>query len=292
MRVAITGATGFIGSAITRRLAADGFKVSALIRPGSGWSHIRPFVDRLVEGDHADERVWPALLEGADCLIHGSVERTAWEPADSLDLHLQSNLVGSIKLLRASAPRRFILLSSMAVHHDVPQPKPDPGRTFSLPGSYYAAYKSALEAHVFAESLSGRSFAIVRPSSVYGIDRVLSRSRGFDILQSLREGKPFRLPGWSRWVHVDDVAAAVTLLASQHAPSGAFDLVDWYGRHADWALLAAEVLGIQADITSEGPSGPDHPIIPLAARALGISLNRGREGIRIHLAELAALTTP
>jgi len=166
MRIALTGASGFLGSNIARHLSAAGHSISALVRVNSRRDHIAPFIERFIEGDHADESCWPALLDGAGCIIHNSIERSAWDPADSLDLHLQSNLVSSIKLLRASSPRQFIFMSTLSVHRDVPQPQPEPGRVYALPGSYYAAYKAALEAHIFAEAADGRRSAA--PTSTRG----------------------------------------------------------------------------------------------------------------------------
>ncbi|MEZ6317651.1 MAG: NAD(P)-dependent oxidoreductase [Phycisphaerales bacterium] len=120
MRIALTGVSGFIGSVTARHLAAAGHQVTALVRSTSRRDHIEDVVDRFVVGDHADERCWPALLDGADAVIHNSVDwdfRKSGEEA--FDDHLQSNIVGSLRLLKASAPRQFVFVSSIAVHHDM-----------------------------------------------------------------------------------------------------------------------------------------------------------------------------
>ncbi len=290
MRVAVTGASGFISSYLVRRLSAAGHKVTALVRPTSRRDHIAAAVDRFVVGSHADESCWPAFLEGSDCLIHAAVDRSAWadDHPDPLNLHLQSDLVGSIKLLRASAPQPFIFVSSMAVHLDMNHARATPGPDHALPGSYYAAYKSAIEAHIRAEHADGRRTAILRPCRTYGIDPNLARSEGCDHIQALRRGKPLAKPGWGRWVHIDDVAAAILATVERPETSGrAYDLVDCYARHADWASIAADLLGIRADIDFSGPPQPTDSFLD-AARSLGIPLTRGHDGIRRHLAQLAA----
>lgn len=290
MRVAITGASGFLGSFIVRHLAAAGHQVTALIRPSTRRDHIAPFIDRYVEGDQADESAWPALLKNADSLIHASIARHAWneDQSDPLNLHLHSNLLSSIKLLRASSPRQFIFISSMAVHHDLNHHRLNLKDDHPLPGSYYAACKSAIEAHVHAEHLGGRATAIIRPCRTYGIDPNLERSEGHSIIESLRRSEPFRQTGWGRWVHVEDVGAAAVAIVGNPATSGrVYDLVDCYARHADWAQMAADVLGIHADIDFSGPPSPGSMIDPDAARTLGIHLNRGHTGIRDHLTGLA-----
>jgi nucleoside-diphosphate-sugar epimerase len=129
---------------------------------------------------------------------------------------------------------------------------------------------------------------------VYGIDPNLKRSRGYDLLQSLRHlkaGERFSQPGWGRWAHIDDVAAAVAATVGNPAATGrVYDLVDCYASHADWARIAAEVLGTSVDIDTCGSTLPQRRLNPDAARALGVPFNRGLDGIREHLAALARAT--
>lgn len=290
MRVAITGVSGFIGSAVARRLAASGHRVTVLVRPGPQRDHLAGVVDRLVEGDHADATCWPKLLDRADALIHCSVERRAWDPdqPEALDLHLRSNLAGSIRLLRASAPLPFIFISSMAVHPDMPPP-PEDSPAGTLPGSYYGAYKAAVEAHITAESAGGRRTAILRPCRVYGLDPVLERSRGYDVIRAIRRGEPMKCRGWGRYVHIDDVAAAAAAVVENPITSGCeLDLVDCYAQDRDWATMAAEVVGMPVQIRTADRPMPRGVITGDAARRLCPGLNRGMAGIRHHLAELAA----
>ncbi|MHC4429635.1 MAG: NAD-dependent epimerase/dehydratase family protein, partial [Planctomycetota bacterium] len=108
MRIALTGVSGFIGSAIARHLAGQGHSVTGLVRSTSRRDHVTSWTDRLVEGDQADATVWPRLLEDAECIIHNSVD---WEPLRAphdLRAHLDRNVTASIELLEASAPRQFI----------------------------------------------------------------------------------------------------------------------------------------------------------------------------------------
>src|SRR6056297_3576782 len=99
MHIALTGASGFIGSAIARHLHEHGHTVAALVRETSRRDHIEPFVDRFVVGNQDDESAWPDLLEGADAVIHNSVD---WGPLRAKDqpTHGESNLLASIRFLR------------------------------------------------------------------------------------------------------------------------------------------------------------------------------------------------
>jgi nucleoside-diphosphate-sugar epimerase len=74
MRIALTGVSGFLGSSIARRLHADGHRVVGLVRAASRRDHVEAFVERFVEGDHADRSRWPDLLDGVDCVVHNSLD--------------------------------------------------------------------------------------------------------------------------------------------------------------------------------------------------------------------------
>ncbi len=296
MRIAVTGVSGFIGSAIAKTLCDAGHTVTGLVRETSRRDLVEPFVERFVVGDHADETCWADLLDGTDCLVHNSVN---WVPlkADPTDLaaHLRSNLDASIKLLHASSPRQFTFLSTIAVHHDMMPRTRAPDGTNCItedhplrPSSLYGAYKAAIEAHLWAEHFAtGRHTSALRPCAVYGIDPLLKRSHGYEVINELRMTARHATPGGGKFVHVDDVAAAVGALVGNAAAAGKpYNLVDCYARHADWALMAAELLGIDAKIETSSPAIPTNSFSKEAVQGLGISLDRGHNGIREHLRQL------
>ncbi len=293
MHVALTGASGLIGSVIARPLREAGHTVTGLVRASSRLDHVEPYVERFVVGDQADERIWPDLIEGSDCVIHNSFDWAPLKGAGDLDGHLQSNLVGSIRLLEAAAPRAFIFLSSVSVHHDI-RPRWEglidddhPLR----PASPYGAYKAAIEAHLWAAYYGrGQPTCAIRPCAVYGIDPRLERSIGHPIVETLRAGEPFTRPGGGKFVHVDDVAAAVVAtVAHPDAAGKAYHLADCYARWADWAVMAADLLGVDAQIDTSSPAQSRNTFSKDGARSLGVELDRGHEGIREHLRELIDL---
>lgn len=286
MHIALTGASGFIGSYILRELTARGHTVAALVRPTSRTDHIRDLAAALVVGEQSDDRCWPALLEGADCVIHNSVD---WKSLQSkqFDQHLDTNLSGSIRFLWASAPRQFIFLSTIAVHHDM-RPRwagiideDHPLR----PSSRYGAMKAAVEAHLWAAHFGeGRNTCAMRPCAVYGIDPDIERSHGYATIRQLQRGEKFTRPGGGKFVHVDDVAAAVAgAVGNPNVAGRPFNLVDCYARWADWAVWAAEDLGITAEIDLSSPPAPKNMFTTEAAESLGVSLKRGHAGIRQYL---------
>jgi len=296
MHVALTGASGFIGSYIAKELKAKDHTVAGLVRATSRRDHVEPFVDRFVEGDQVDDSAWPHLLEDADCVIHNSVN---WNPLrakeDGLREHLESNLNASIRLLHAAAPRQFIFISTVAVHHDMrPRWRGVIDEDHPLrPSSLYGAYKAAVEAHLWAAHYStGRHTCAFRPCGVYGIDPNLERSYGLNLLRKAKEGRgPLSKPGGGKFVHVQDVAAAVAAaIGNDRAIAQPFNLVDCYARWADWARMACEIIGrTDLEIDFSSPAEPKNTFSKAAVQqTLGVSMDRGHEGIRDHLRELAA----
>ncbi len=292
MRVAVTGVSGFIGSFLVKNLASRGHTVTGLVRPTSRTDHIRPYVERLVTGEQDDDCCWEELLDGAEAVIHNSVD---WKCLQSkqFDRHLKTNLMGSIRLLWASAPRQFIFVSTIAVHHDMrPRWHGSIDEDHPLrPNSRYGAMKAAIEAHLWAAHFGdGRSVSMFRPCAVYGIDPELSRSHGFAVIEQLRRQEAFTRTGGGKFVHVDDVASAIGAAVGNPSASGlACNLVDCYARWSDWAVMAAEVMGIplrELSIDQSSPPTPKNEFTKDSARSIGVEMNRGHDGIRRHLKEL------
>jgi hypothetical protein len=74
MLIAITGATGFIGSYTVQALHKAGHRVRALVRPTSRRDHIAPFLAEWREGDIGDPQSLAGLVAGAEVVIHDAAD--------------------------------------------------------------------------------------------------------------------------------------------------------------------------------------------------------------------------
>ncbi len=169
MRVALTGASGYTGSHILKRLLARGDTVKALVRPASITPELKSSGAEIVPGVLGRAEDARALVEGCDAVMHvAAVYRTAGHP-DAY--YREVNVEGVRKLLEASLAegvRRFVHTSTVGVHGDVKNPPCDEEGPIA-PSDIYQETKA--EADALAREF-GRvhpiEVAIVRPAAIYG----------------------------------------------------------------------------------------------------------------------------
>jgi nucleoside-diphosphate-sugar epimerase len=169
MRVALTGARGFVGSALRRALAANGVPVTALSRtPPDDF----PSSETWIAGELADADALAQLVRDADAVVHAAawVHRETSDPA-TRDACFAVNLRGTEKLLEAIARRRvalpFVNVGTTAVYGDRFVDRDESGPC--EPAGAYGESKLAAERAVLAASAAGRVRAVaLRPAMVFG----------------------------------------------------------------------------------------------------------------------------
>ncbi len=205
--IAITGATGFIGSNLCFRLRASGFRVRALVRsPGQAQSLVRAGVD-IVPGDLAAPLALGQLLAGCAAVIHCAGTVRGRTLADFAPANVLGNrhLIQAIKM--SDTPPRLLALSSLAARE--PQLSP------------YAASKFAGE-QVVTASGDTVAWTILRPPAVYGPgDREL-----LPLFRLMARGiapLPGRVTDRVSVLYIDDLATVVLRwLATEFAATANF----------------------------------------------------------------------
>jgi hypothetical protein len=217
----VTGAGGFVGRHLCRRLRAAGHRVRGLVRrPDAGLAALG--VETVI-GDIATPGAWQEAVAGADYVVHCAANAAF----DAKPAAAAVNVTGTNHLLdaaRKSGPalRRFVLVSTIGAVDRVPGDRctaPLDERSPAAPTSAYG--RSKLEAEQLVQA-SGLPYSIVRPAMVVGADMRCDSHFAVFLRSALRGALSARFawPGRLSVVQVDDLAAALELCATHPDAAG------------------------------------------------------------------------
>jgi nucleoside-diphosphate-sugar epimerase len=171
--ILVTGASGFVGSALVARLAREGHRVRACSRRDSG--PLPPGVQRVRVADLGPQTDWTGPLEGVAAVVHAAAHVHVMDAAgaDALDMFRRVNVAGSLALARAAAAagvRRFVFISSVKVHGEAtPAGRPFREEDPPAPSDAYGISKAEAEQALQAlAAATGLELVIIRPPLVYG----------------------------------------------------------------------------------------------------------------------------
>ncbi len=224
-RTVVTGATGFIGAHLVRRLESLGAEVHAVSRTrrasgGAIW-HALDLRDGAATGD---------LIRATrpDVVFHLASEVTGTRDVHAVRPTLEANLSSVINLLTAvmdaadgAAAARVVLAGS------IEEPRPEKGEITS--SSPYAVAKWAATGYArLFHQLWRVPVTVLRVAMVYGPGDPNTRRLVPYVTRSLLEGRPPEISSGTRlvdWVYVDDVVDAFIAAAeTEAAAGGVFDI--------------------------------------------------------------------
>ena len=189
MRIAITGGSGFIGSAVAERLRRQGHSVKSTDVRGADPQYIR----NVLKAEDCER-----ICRGADVVIHGAAIHNASETKASPTAMIELNIEGTANMLIAAVAegvRRFIYLSSGKIYGDTAH---QASRESDLPRpkEHYALSKLAGEHYL--ESFQRKhdlDCVAIRPFSVYGPGQDLNTGYIGMLMQGMLDGNPVHIPG-------------------------------------------------------------------------------------------------
>ena len=223
MRVLVTGATGFVGSAVARALVHSGTQVRVLVRAGSERGNLRDLPVEIAVGDLTDRASLDRATAGCAALYHVAADYRlgAREPAQLY----RNNVDGTRNILdaaRHAGVERVVYTSSVATiglpANGSPGDEETPVALTDMIG-HYKRSKYLAEELVRDAARLGMSVVIVNPSTPIGPGDVKPTPTGQIVLDAARGHTPAYVDTGLNIVHVDDVAAG-HLLAFKHGRAG------------------------------------------------------------------------
>lgn len=264
MRYAITGATGFIGRALTDRLIQSGTTVRILTRNAEKVRQLWPeYSPDIVEADlgAAPKNALTNFLNNVDVVFHcaGEIRNTESMPAVNRD--------GTLRLCQAAEGRihRWIQLSSAGVYGSyrdgvVTEDAP------LAPADLYEKTKALGDLHVMHTALAGGfTYTLVRPSIVFG--PTMPNQSLFQLIKTVAHGYFFYIgdrKATANYIHVDNVVQGLLSASwSEKAENKVYLLSD--------CCILSDLVGTVAKQFGKSNRFPRLPEMParLVARGCG-----------------------
>ncbi len=277
-RVLVTGASGFVGSAVARIALERGFDVRVLMRTTSSRKNIEALDAEVVLGDMRDEASMRAALKGVRYLFHVAADYRIWAP-DPSEIE-RSNLQGTEATMRAALAEgveRIVYTSSVATLKVtsagtiVDETKPaDPSQTIGAYKRSKVLAERAVERMVANDRLPA---VIVNPSTPIGPRDVKPTPTGRIIVEAATGKIPAFVDTGLNLVHVDDVAAG-HFLALERGVVGERYILGGENLPLQQMLADIAVLSGRKPPTIRIPRGP---LYPLAIGAEWYARFSGRE---------------
>ncbi|WP_218081766.1 NAD-dependent epimerase/dehydratase family protein [Anthocerotibacter panamensis] len=218
MKILVTGATGFLGSHLCRRLVAAGHRVTILRRPGSDTALLAGLQLQEIIGDVTEEVAVDRAIHSQEVVFHTAAHLAYWRGLRAIQT--QVNVTGTRLVAQSclkQGVRRLVHVSTVAAIGIPPLGSiADESFLFNLAtsGLNYHCSKWRAEAEVQQRVAQGLDAVIVNPATILG-----PHGRGF------RGGEMLRKVHCSRWVsyylgginvvHVEDVVAGMVQALAQ-----------------------------------------------------------------------------
>lgn len=273
--VFVTGACGFIGSAVTRALEAQGAKIRILVHDHDV-EKIHTSTYEKIHGDIRNPQLMREAMQGMRYVFHLAAIYRLWtaEKKELLDVNINGTQIVMEEALRAGVERVIYTSSASTIKQNSKQPN---GESALLPeGEAITAYThSKIKAEQLIRnliSIEGLPGIIVKPSTVIGPGDYRPTPTGQIIYNAVRGKIPAYVDTQLNVTHVDDVAAG-HIAALQRGQVGEDYILG--GENISLQRILIEIAMLM------GRSGPKVKIkpellLPLAQLNEGLSLLTGR----------------
>ncbi len=268
MSILVTGATGFVGSAVVRRLLDRGEVVRVLTRPESDRRNLEGLDIDIIEGDLRDPSTLGPALAGCTGLYHVAADYRLWTRRP--DQLYQANVEGTRALMLAAADAgvtRIVYTSSVAtlglIRGGAPADETTPVALRDMIGHYKRSKYMAEQAVQSLIRENGLPVVIVNPSTPIGPRDVKPTPTGRMVVEAATGRMPAFVDTGLNVVHVDDVAEG-HLLAFDHGTIGERYILGGY--NMTLAQILEEIAGLTGG-RAPRVKIPHSVVLPVAAVA-------------------------
>ena len=247
----VTGATGFVGSAVARALAARGHRLRLLARRGSDRRNLAGLDAEIVEGDLTDAASLRRAVQGCRYVLHVAADYRIWVPDEAA--MLAANVEGTRSMMiacREAGVERVVYCSSVAAlgltTDGTPADETTPVDEAKIAGLYKKSKYWAEQAVLAQVREHGLDAVIVNPAGPVGPRDIKPTPTGRMIADAAAGRLPAYVDTGLNIVHVDDVAIG-HVLALERGRAGERYIL------GSENLLLRDLLGLVAEVAGKRP---------------------------------------
>ncbi|MBD2464049.1 TIGR01777 family protein [Oscillatoria sp. FACHB-1407] len=230
MKVAVTGATGFVGGYLVKRLQQEGHTVVVLTRdaqrgkqmfPSSSFANVEVVAYTPLEsGD------WQRAIAGCDGVVNlagAPIAESRWTPERKQEI-LDSRVIGTRKIVEAIAqanPKPSVLINSSAIGYYGTSETSTFDETSAAGDDFLAEVCKAWEAEAQAVKASGTRLVILRTGIVLGMGGAIAKML---LPFQLFAGGPIGSGRqWFSWIHINDLVSLIVKALTDSSLEGTFN---------------------------------------------------------------------
>jgi len=275
-KIFITGASGFIGSNLIRKLVKQGNKVTVLLKKTSYHPFLKNLKIKKVYGDITDYNSIIKAMKDCDFIYHLAA-LISYNKPDTKNM-FNVNVIGTRNIMNAALKSKIKKVVHVSACAAIGYNKKPVNENFKFPKKYkkvaymhtkYLAEKEALKAFK-----KGLNVVIVNPCTIFGQgDKTLNSG---SVIKNIKEGKLFAAPpGGTAVVSVDDVVDGILLAMKRGKPSERYILSNENIPYIKLFNIIAKELGVKK-ITKQLPKFSYYILLPLISiiETISIILNK------------------
>jgi nucleoside-diphosphate-sugar epimerase len=244
MKYFVTGATGFVGGVLARKLREAGHEVHASVRSPEKANELEAIGVKLFKGDVTDKESMRGAMTGVDGLYHvaGWYKIGTRDKSDGEKVNIQGTR-NVLELMQELKIPKGVYTSTLAVNSDTHGQLMD--ETYHFSGEHLSEYdRTKAVAHEIAKDFvaKGLPLVIVMPGLIYGPGDTSSVRTS---ILSLLQGQLPMLPDQTQlcWAHVDDIVQGHFLTMDKGKAGESYIIAGEPIKLADAFLLASQITG-------------------------------------------------